>query len=293
MEVYKKLKVASWFVHNSSRLFLHSVAESSIIREKSSLKLSSSLIIGSAEAAHKKSVLFHQMWRSLNLISISKAADIGFATLQQFSKPGILNSLKNSSYALVQCPCVRFRSVIIYRQSLQGREVLQGWAPGTVVPSTPSLLLLLLPPRSPTLIRANLGVPAPRPGLARGWRVRTRRRVSPAGATLCCPLAGVPAVLPGLSPHCTIGRYLQNTSSKIKLLRISRQQQPQGIKRSARALPGAGWGRGEEVSHAHKGPCIRGVSRTVWCLHPAFTLETCFNVRWISDETKGTGYLCP
>lgn len=37
-------------------------------------------------------------------------------------------------------------------------------------------------------------------------------------------------------PRCTIGLYLQNTSSKIKLLIISRLQQPQSIEPSSRAL---------------------------------------------------------
>lgn len=72
---------------------------------------------------------------------------------------------------------------------------------------------------TPTLIRANLGVPAPRPGPAGGWRVRTRRQVNPAGVILCCPLAGVPALLPGLSLHCTIGRYLTKHKFQDKIIK--------------------------------------------------------------------------
>ena len=41
------------------------------------------------------------MWSSLNLISISKPMDICFVMLQQFSKPEIQNSLKNSNNSLI------------------------------------------------------------------------------------------------------------------------------------------------------------------------------------------------
>ena len=103
----------------------------------------------------ENSVLFHWLWPSLNLIYISQAMDIGFAMWQHFSKPELLNSLKNSSnpwHALFQCPCVRFRPVIINRHSAQASEVRLGLALGTDVRNPSSLLLQLLQSLLPPLI---------------------------------------------------------------------------------------------------------------------------------------------
>ena len=69
-------------------------------KEKSIFKLSLSLIIGSSVASHENGIHFHWIKQSLTLIS--KLVDICFAMSQQFSKPGILNFLKNSNNTLIQ-----------------------------------------------------------------------------------------------------------------------------------------------------------------------------------------------
>ena len=46
-------------------------------------------------------VVFCQMEQSLHLIPISKPMDIWLATLQPFSKPEILNSLKSFNKSLI------------------------------------------------------------------------------------------------------------------------------------------------------------------------------------------------
>ena len=51
--------------------------------------------------SHENRILFCQMWSFLNLISVSKSVDICFIMLQQFSKSGIQNSLKNSNNFLI------------------------------------------------------------------------------------------------------------------------------------------------------------------------------------------------
>lgn len=84
----------------SKQLFVHYCCIINY-REKLILKVSSSWIIGSSAASYENGILFHWIKQSLILISISKPVDICFAILQQFSKPGNLNSLKNSNNSLI------------------------------------------------------------------------------------------------------------------------------------------------------------------------------------------------
>ena len=109
--------------------------------------------------------------------------------------------------------------------------------------------------------------------------------LNPCPADLCLGLAqGLHAqyqASPGGSPalgqvYRSIGLYLQNTSSQTKLLGVSSQPLQQSIKSNARARA-----------------CIRGVSRTACCFHPAFSLEIGSSLRCVSGETKTTGCLCP
>lgn len=91
--------MASWFVHNSKHLFIHSITISLITRKKFvfSLKnwyMQSSFIL--------KIVFFCIDHQSFNLIHIFKPMAIYFVMLQQFSKQEILNSLRNSNKLLIR-----------------------------------------------------------------------------------------------------------------------------------------------------------------------------------------------
>lgn len=62
------------------------------------------LIIESLGASYENSFIFHWMQWSLHLVSICKTVDIGFAMLQQYSKPAIpnLEELCNSLLCFIE-----------------------------------------------------------------------------------------------------------------------------------------------------------------------------------------------
>lgn len=128
-----------------------------------------------------------------------------------------------------------------------GQRGVTEWALGTEVPGTPSLQLLLLTPRAQPLAQPLIRAEG------RAFATLASRACSPSPGwphLSACALGANPTARgPALARwreappscrvyrhRCTIGLYLQNTSSKIKLLRISRLQQPQSIKPSSRAL---------------------------------------------------------
>ena len=68
---------------------------------ENNFKTPSSSVICSSKASYENSVILYLTWWSLNLISISKPVDIGFAMLQRFSKAEFLNLLKKSNKYLI------------------------------------------------------------------------------------------------------------------------------------------------------------------------------------------------
>lgn len=91
--LYKKLNVVSWLVCNSGACFQSCIFNYK--KKKLTLKGPTSLIIGLSEASYKNSNFFPWSIMVLGSVSISKIVNICFAVLQEFSKVGILNSLKN------------------------------------------------------------------------------------------------------------------------------------------------------------------------------------------------------
>lgn len=167
----------------------------------------------------------------------------------------------------------------------------QEWALRTEVPGTPSLQLLLLTPRSqphqgwrPRLCDPCLqGLPLIL-RLAPPWRMRTGCQHNRSRGGSPHPAAGFIAPLhhrPLLTKHKFQDKITENFKTATALKHWTKLEGPSERGVGGLTMPMKCLG------------CIRDVSRTMWCLHPAFTLETCFNIKWISDETKGTGYLCP
>lgn len=161
---------------------------------------------------HMGEVFIPIKWQSLNLISMSKPEDIGFAMLQQFSKADTLNSLKNQRELLI-CFTVMSMCMILFCNNLLTKFAGQWGAAGMGSADSTGHL----PPASAVDAKATATNQGWRPRLcdpclqvyliprpAPPWRMRTGCQPNCTG-TGSCPLAGVPTQLLGLSPRCTIG----------------------------------------------------------------------------------------